>query len=166
MLIVKDLLSPKVKTLLEKSIHSELYASNLYKHVANNLQRLGYFGGQKYYLKESADELTHYQILVDYCNDMGWVAPMPTIEAISNPIFSIEDALRYQYEAETKLLNDYEEFYDEAEEEDCITAQFLLQFLEIQRKSVGEVGDLIARYNRCGMNEAAILEFDEFLAEK
>lgn len=166
MLIVKDLLSPKVKTLLEKSIHSELYASNLYKHVANNLQRLGYFGGQKYYLKESADELTHYQILVDYCNDMGWVAPMPTIEAITNPIISMEDALRYQYEAETKLLNDYEEFYDEAEEEDCITAQFLLQFLEIQRKSVGEVGDLIARYNRCGMNEAAILEFDEFLGEK
>jgi ferritin len=166
MLIVKDLLSPKVKALLEKSIQSELYASNLYKHVANNLQRVGFFGGQKYYSKESVDELKHYQILVDYCNDMGWVAPMPMIQAMKMPITCIGDALEQQYKAEYDLLEQYEEFYDKVEEEDCITAQFLLQFLEIQRRSVGEVGDLIARYNRCGMNEAAILEFDEFLSEK
>jgi ferritin len=166
MLIVKDLLSPKSKMWLEKSIHSELYASNLYKHIGNNLQRVGFFGGQKYYLKESADELSHYQIIVEFCNDMGWVAPMPMIEAMKMPITCIEDALREQYKAEYDLLEQYEEFYDEMEEEDCIVAQFLLQFIEIQRKSVGEVGDLIARYNRCGMNEAAILEFDEYLSEK
>lgn len=166
MLAVKDLLTQKIKSRLEMSLHSELYASNLYKHLANQLQRIGYFGAQKYYLSESADELTHYQILVDFCNDMGWVAPMPSIEAIKTPIGSIEAALGAQYKAEYDLLKEYEEFYDIAEEQDCITGQFLLQFLEIQRKSVGEVGDLIARYNRCGSNEAAILEFDEYLGEK
>jgi ferritin len=166
MLVIKDLLNKSTKQLLEKSIHSELYASALYKHLSNQLQRLGFFGAQKYYTNESADELKHYQILVDYCNDMGWVAPMPMIEAIKMPITCIEDALKQQYKAELDLLNQYEEFYDEVEEDDCITAQFLLQFLEIQRKSVGEVGDLAARYNRCGANEAAILEFDEYLSEK
>lgn len=70
-----QLLKPEIKIWLEKSLASELYVSNLYKHFANQLQRLGYFGAQKYYLKESADELSHYQKLADYCNDMGWVAP-------------------------------------------------------------------------------------------
>jgi ferritin len=61
----------------------------------------------------------------------------------------------------------YQDFYEAAEEMgDCITSQFVLQFLEIQRKSVGEFGDFISRYERCGMNEGAILEFDEFLKEK
>jgi ferritin len=166
MLEIKDLLTASTKKMLEKSISSELYASNLYKHIANQLQRLGFFGGQKYYLNESADELTHYQILADYCNDMGWVAPIPTVEAMKMKIGSIEDALKEQYKAELDLLNQYEEFYDEVNEDDCITAQFLLQFLEIQRKSVGDVGDLVARYNRCGKNEAAILEFDNFLRKK
>ena len=166
MLVIKNLLSADTKKLLQKSIESELYASNLYKHIANQLQRLGYFGAQSYYAKESADELTHYQILVDYINDMGDVANVPSIPAISVKIESIEDALSAQYKAEYDLLQQYEEFYDKVEEKDCITAQFLLQFLEIQRKSVGEVGDLASRYNRCGKNEAAILEFDEYLSEK
>ena len=78
--MLKDLLSTKIKEWLEKSIKSELTASHTYKHVANQLQRFGYFGGQKYFLKESADELTHYQLIADYCNDMGWVAPLPQIE--------------------------------------------------------------------------------------
>jgi len=166
MLVVKDLLSDKIKKWFEKSAHSELFASNLYRYISNQEQRLGFFGAQKYYANESADELTHYQILADFCNDMGWVLPMPSIEAIKSPVNSIESALELQYKAEYDLLKQYEEFYDIAETEDCITAQFLLQFLEIQRKSVGEIGDLISRYNKCGANEAAILEFDEYLGEK
>lgn len=69
-----SLLNNEIKSLLEKALASELYVSNLYKHIANQLQRLGYFGAQSYFLKESADELSHYQKLSDYCNDMGWVA--------------------------------------------------------------------------------------------
>ena len=43
---VKSLLSANMKKWLQKSIESELYASNFYKHLANQLQRLGYFGSQ------------------------------------------------------------------------------------------------------------------------
>lgn len=166
MLEPKDLLSAKMKTWLEKSATSELYASHLYRHISNHAQKLGFFGAQKYYLKESVDEVSHYETLADFCNDMGWVIPMPTIPSITEKVESLEDALTLQYNAEYDLLKQYEEFYDIAETEDCITAQFLLQFMEIQRKSVGEVGDFISRYKRCGKNEAAILNFDDFLGEK
>lgn len=166
MLVVKDLLSTEAKKWLTKSLESELYASNLYRHIANNLERNGFFGAKKYYLNESADETKHSQILVDFYNQMGCVAPMPKVDAITDKVVSIEDALRLQMEAEYDLLKQYEEMYDAMEEKDCIVAQFILQFLEIQRVSYGEVGDLISRYNQCGKNEAAILEFDEYLGEK
>lgn len=164
-MLAKDLLSSEVKKWLQKSLESELYASRLYQHIANNLQRLGYFGGQKHYLSESADELKHYQILVDFYNDMGSVAPTPKVDAITDSVMSLSDAISLQYEAELDLLKQYEEFYDMVEEKDCITAQFLLQFIEIQRKSVGDAGDLLA-VCKIATDNKELLFFDKQLGKK
>lgn len=161
-----NLLTENMQIWLSKSIQSELYASSLYKSLANQNERQGFFGAQKFYLKESADELTHYQKLADFANSMGWCAPIPAIEAVTEVVYSIGTALQISFETELALLRQYQEFYKAAEEEDCITAQFLLQFMEIQRLAVGEYMDLRTRYQRCGMNEAAILEFDEYMGEK
>ena len=136
-----SLLSTEVRDWLQKSISSELYASHLYKSLANQLQRKGLFNIQKFFLGESADELKHYQILVDYMNDRNDCADLPTIPQILDRIIDAGDALRIAYETELNLLNQYIEFYEKAEDEymDCITAQFLLQFIEIQRKAVGGI---------------------------
>lgn len=163
---VKNLLSPSMKKGLQKAIYAELYQSNLWKHIANQLQRLGFFGGQKYFLAESAEELTHYQILVDFINDMGDVADVPKIDAIEDEIDSIATALQVAYDMELDVYNQYKKFYQEAEEEDCAVGIFLQQFVTIQLKAVGAYGDLISRYNRCGTNEAAILEFDRYLSKQ
>lgn len=164
-MLIKSLLSQSLKKGLQEALQMELYQSSLWKHIANNLQRLGFFGGQKYFLKESAEELTHYQILVDFINDMGSCADMPKIDAVDDSIQSIEDALQVGYEMELEVYNLYKKLYEKAEEEDCSVGQFLLQFIQIQREAVGSYGDLISRYNKCGKNEAAILEFDEYLGE-
>jgi hypothetical protein len=163
---LKNLLSPSMKKGLQKAIYAELYQSNLWKHIANQLQRLGYFGGQKYFLAESAEELTHYQIFVDFINDMGDVADVPKIDAIEDEIDSLAKALQIAYDMELDVYNQYKKFYKEAEDEDCTVGIFMQQFVTIQLKAVGSYGDLISRYNRCGTNEAAILEFDEYLSEQ
>jgi ferritin len=163
---VKNLLSPSMKKGLQKAIYAELYQSNLWKHIANNLQRLGYFGGQKYFLAESAEELTHYQIFVDFINDMGDVADVPKIDAIEDEIDSIATALQVAYDMELDVYNQYKKLYEEADEEDCAVGIFMQQFVTIQLKAVGTYGDLISRYNRCGTNEAAILEFDRYLSKQ
>jgi ferritin len=163
---VKNLLSPSMKKGLQKAIYAELYQSNLWKHIANNLQRLGYFGGQKYFLAESAEELTHYQIFVDFINDMGDVADVPKIDAIEDKIDSMAAALQVAYDMELDVYNQYKKLYEEADEEDCAVGIFLQQFVTIQLKAVGAYGDLISRYNRCGTNEAAILEFDRYLSKQ
>lgn len=164
--ILKSLLTPSMKKGLQKAIYAELYQSNLWKHIANQLQRLGYFGGQKYFLAESAEELTHYQIFVDFINDMGDVADVPKIDAIEDDIDSIATALQVAYDMELDVYNQYKKFYEEAEDEDVTVGIFMQQFVTIQLKAVGAYGDLISRYNRCGTNEAAILEFDEYLSEQ
>lgn len=150
---------------LNDAIHSELFASNLYKHVANQLQRLGYFGAQKFFLSESSDELGHYQKIVDYINDRGLVATVPQIEMQEEKVTSLRDALAIGFETEKTLSEDYSEWFKQAFAEDVVTAQFFLQFIEHQRKSVGEYGDLLARLDRAGANEAALLIIDKELGE-
>jgi ferritin len=163
---VKNLLSPSMKKGLQKAIYAELYQSNLWKHIANQLQRLGFFGGQKYFLAESAEELTHYQIFVDFINDLGDVADVPKIDAIEDDIDSIATALQVAYDMELDVYNQYKKFYEEAVDEDVAVGIFMQQFVTIQLKAVGAYGDLISRYNRCGTNEAAILEFDRYLSKQ
>lgn len=165
-MLIKSLLSASLKKGVQEALQMELYQSNLWKHIANNLQRLGFFGGQKYFLKESAEELTHYQIIVDFMNDMGDCAAMPKIDAVTDEITSIGDALQVGYEIELEVYNMYKKLYEKAEDEDCTVGQFLLQFIQVQREALGSYGDLISRYNKCGKNEAAILEFDEYLGEQ
>lgn len=161
---VASLLKPEIKKWLEKSVESELYASNFYKHLANQLQRLGFFGAQKYFLNESAEELTHYQKLIDYINDMGGVINIPEVAQITDSIKNIGDALELSYDIELSLMKQYQEFYEEAEEKysDCVTATFIIEFLQIQRKSVGEYGDLISRLEK---NKTDVFEFDEYMGE-
>ena len=160
----KSLLSASMKKGLQTAIQAELYQSNLWKHLANQLQRLGFFGSQKYFLAESAEELTHYQIIVDFINDMGDVASVPAIEAVNDKVASIGDALEIGYETELDVLNQYKKIYKQAEEEDCAVAIFLQQFITIQVKAVGHYGDLLAKY-KVAEETKEILEFDEHIAD-
>ena len=160
----KSLLSPEVKACLDEAVHAELYAANLYKHLANQLQRLGYFGAQKFFLAESASELEHYQLHANYQNDSGTVASIPAIEAMDEPIGTLRDAIEAAYDTELQLEKDYIRWYS-ACTKDPVTAEFLLQFLRGQRKSVGEYGDLLARLDLAGDDRAALLQIDNKLGK-
>jgi ferritin len=156
------IISAECKKMLDEAIHSELYASNLYKHIANQLQRLGYFGASKFFLNESADELKHYQLHVEFLNDVGTVAKVPMIEAMNETIETFSDAIETGYETELELLNNYQGWYRDTAE-DPVVQQFLLQFLEIQRTSVGEYGDLLARIQLVDQDKAGMLLIDQEL---
>lgn len=157
---VKNQLNANVEEILAEAVHAELYASHLYKHVANQLQRLGYFGAQKFFLRESADELEHYQRHVDYINDRGSVAAVPALADAVDTVASLRDALEVAYDTELGLQENYAQWFGEV---DVITQQHLLQFLEIQRKSVGEYGDLLARMDRVGDDLCGVMLIDQEL---
>lgn len=158
----KMMISDEHKSMLDEAVHSELYASNLYKHIANQLQRIGYFGATKFFLKESADELEHYQRHVEFQNDVGTVAVIPAIEAMDDSIKTLSDAIETGYETEVQLYEDYKRWY-KGTSGDPVVQQFLLQFLEIQRTSVGEYGDLLARIDLVDKDKAGMLLIDQEL---
>ena len=161
--MLKNLLSKPTEAKLNEAVQSELYAAHLYKHLANQLQRLGYFGAQKHFAAESSDELGHYQKLADLMNDMGAVAKVPMLEACDERVGSLRDALEIAYETEMQLGQDYERWYKAIPE--VMVQQALLPFIEIQRTSIGEYGDLLTRLDRAGNNEAAILLIDNELGK-
>lgn len=158
---VSNLLDKPTEDMLNKAVHAELYASHLYRHVSNQMQRVGFFGAQKFFAGESADELKHYQLIADYMNDRGTSAKVPALEACTEVATDIADAIELGYETELQLMRDYEKWYRECK---CVTTQqFLLQFLETQRKSVGEYGDLLARLGLVSGDKAGMLLIDQEL---
>lgn len=161
---VKSLLSPSMKKGMQEAVYIELYQSNLWKSLANQLQKLGYFGSQKYFLAESAEELTHYQMHVEFMNDMGDCADLPKIDAITDKITDIGGALEVGYNIEMDVYKQYKDFYKKAEDEDVSVAQYILQFIEIQRKAVGHYGDLLAKYKIAEATKE-LLEFDQHIQD-
>lgn len=162
--MLKSLLSKPIEGMLDEAVQAELYASNLYKSLSNQLQRIGYFGAAKFFLRESADELTHYQRHADFRNDRGSITAIPMVEAITDKVASLPDAIEIAYETELQLGKDYERWY-KACADDVTVQQFLLFYLEEQRTSVGKYGDLLARLDRAGSNEAALLMIDTEMGE-
>jgi ferritin len=158
---VSNLLDKPTEDMLNKAVHAELYASHLYRHVSNQMQRVGFFGTQKFFAGESADELKHYQLIADYMNDRGTSAKVPALEACTEVVTDIADAIELGYETELQLMRDYEKWYRECK---CVTTQqFMLQFLETQRKSVGEYGDLMSRLGLVSGDKAGMLMMDQEL---
>jgi len=158
---VSNLLDKPTEDMLNKAVHAELYASHLYRHVSNQMQRVGFFGTQKFFAGESADELKHYQLIADYMNDRGTSAKVPALEACTEVVTDIVDAIELGYETELQLMRDYEKWYRECK---CVTTQqFMLQFLETQRKSVGEYGDLLTRLGLVSNDKAGMLMMDQEL---
>ncbi len=144
----KSLLSSSDKELLNEAAQHELYASNFYKYVAACMQRAGFFGAQKFYEKESADEISHYYLLRDLVNDLGCEIETPGID---EPKSLKEDdclkcVLEASYELELELFNFYNKFYTNAKSPAVQVA--LIDFVNIQRKAIGEYGDLLARYSK------------------
>jgi ferritin len=160
--MLKKLIPSSTETLLQQAVQSELYASHFYKHLANQCQRLGLFGAASYFKQESADELEHYQKWADYLNDVGYVAELPEIDACDAKVNGLQAALEIAHTIEVGLMQKYAGWYDKV---DVVTKQRMLEFIEIQRTSVGEYADLLARLDQGGDDKCAILLIDKELGK-
>lgn len=160
---VKSILSSTDKEIIQAALQQELYASHLYKQVANYMQRAGYFGAQAFFSGEATDELKHYEKHVQFLNDMGDVAQLPALPAISQKPEGLQEAVQLGFDTELALSQKYEGWYRAAESE--MTRQHLLRFLEIQRKSIGEYGDWLARLERAGGDECGLLIIDKEMGD-
>ena len=153
-----EIISADAAGQLLQALEKEMYASHLYRQFATKCQFLGYFGTQSFFLHESNDELTHFQKLVDFLNDVGVEAMMPSTPEINEAPESLMEMLKQAFETEKKLLMFYTGIYSMG---DPVVQQAILEFIEIQRKAVGEYGDLIARLEIIKDDPCGFIIFDQ-----
>lgn len=162
---IKKQLSEISDGILQQALQSELNAFYLYRHLSIQCQRLGLFGSAKYFAKESMDEQSHAKLIEDFFNDRGVVAMLPDIQSPDVHIGNLSNALQAGYDAELELGNSYNKWYQSVLTKDSATAQFMLQFIEIQRLSIGEYGDWLTRFKTLGGGDLAVMTIDRELGE-
>lgn len=159
----KSILTKEEEKAFQKAVGLELYASHFYLYAASCTQRKGLFGFQSYFEKEAKDELKHYKGIRNILNDFGCEAEMPLIEEVDFESDEPMDILQEAYQMELDLLGHYESMASDFSPK---VMQSVLSYIEIQRLSVGEYGDLIARLSVVGDDKCGLLIFDQELKEK
>jgi ferritin len=92
-------------------------------------------------------------------NDRGDVADVPMVKAMKDAIPTLRSAFELYYEKEVTLGEFYNDWYMDCD--DATIHQQLLFFVETQRKSIGEAGDLLSTLDRIMGNSAGELLFDQ-----
>lgn len=126
----------------------ERQASANYKYFANCAQSNGLFGFQKFFDKESADELTHYDILRDFANDMGMELSVPMTTEPELEAENGRELLAAGYKMEKDLLDFYSDWHSTTK--NAAVQVMLIKFIKIQTKSVGGYADMFVQYDKYG----------------
>jgi ferritin len=155
---VKSLLTADDKKRAQEALENELKAHLTYRQFSASMRRAGYFGASAFFDKESADEMAHYKNWEEFMDDRGDIASVPKTPGTYLKPSLLKTAFEEAYQMELELGEFYEGFYEASD--DPTVKVYVQQYIEIQRKSVGEYGDLLARLERCGDNQAALLVFD------
>lgn len=125
----------------------ELEAANTYRYAATCFQAKGLFGFQAFCRAESATELTHRDKLEDFANDIGEELDMPVIPRVEFDDETPEGILNHLLEMELALLDAYKK----GMELDPVIQPLVLKMIDIQRKGVGEIRDIISSVKSKGV---------------
>ena len=75
----------------EDAVGYELLHAQMYRHLASQMQGLGYFGAQKMFLAEIPEEQDHFQRHIDFLNDEGvTLSVIPEIPAYKSKIKTLK----------------------------------------------------------------------------
>lgn len=139
----KPLIDKDCVAKLEAALKYELGHFYLYKHLAICMQAYGYFGAAAYFEKESAEENGHAQKHIQFLNDMGVKAKLPTLSPAKEDAETLYDAIELAYENEKDLLDYYKEAYKDSLD-DAPVMVHLADFVKFQTDAVGFLGDILA----------------------
>jgi len=142
---MKKLLTSQEVEMMNNLGNLEMVASHTYKHLANSMKSIGFFGAEKFFNAECLSELEHYDKLEAFMNDMNEQLEVRSLDAVDDEIGDLMQAFTHAVEMESDLLEEYEFAWEKASPK---MKSFLKEMIDIQVQSVGEYGDLIARLSR------------------
>lgn len=156
---MKQILSASEQELVVNAMENELRASLSYRKLSATMKRMGYFGAAAFFDKESRNELEHYVKWEDFANDCGFLALGLDHEDVVSTPGTLREAVQSAFDMERDLLSFYCSGLEETENH--VLNPILLKFIDVQRKAVGEYGDLLSTLDRAKDNPAALLMVDQ-----
>jgi ferritin len=143
--MLKPVQLPKeVVSELTPRIGDEHKAFYFYKAAANWCFEKGYNKAGKFFQEESADELSHAEILEKFIRDWNVIPELDAIKAPPVEFEDLVDILEQAYEMEYKLYEDYEDSSKAVFKiGDLCAFDLLQQFRTIQKDSVALYSDYL-----------------------
>lgn len=143
--MLKPVQLPKeVVSELTPRIGDEHKAFYFYKAAANWCFEKGYNKAGKFFQEESADELSHAEILEKFIRDWNVIPELDPIKAPPVEFKDLVDILEQAYEMEYKLYEDYEDSSKAVFKiGDLCAFDLLQQFRTIQKDSVALYSDYL-----------------------
>jgi ferritin len=143
--MLKPVQLPKeVVSELTPRIGDEHKAFYFYKAAANWCFEKGYNKAGKFFQEESADELSHAEILEKFIRDWNVIPELDPIKAPPVEFEDLVDILEQAYEMEYKLYEDYEDSSKAVFKiGDLCAFDLLQQFRTIQKDSVALYSDYL-----------------------
>ncbi len=160
----KPLIDKSCTAKIEAAMKYELGHFYLYKHLGICMQAAGYFGAAAYFDKESAEENGHAQKHINFLNDMGVLAKLPSLAPEKEQPTSLYDAIGLAYENEKDLLDYYKEAYKDSLD-DAPVMVHLADFVKLQTEAVGFLGDILATMESEKDNKNVCMVIDQKLKE-
>lgn len=164
-----EILSTKIKTLINQQIQKEQTNSLAYLAMGNWFNYNGWFGGAKLYKIYSEDEIIHRDKFIKYLLDMDSmpIVPSSTFDTIVNDFKDVKEILVKSYEREVATTNSIKAIKEAALiEKDFVTADFLDWFLLEQIEELNKTQALIDRAEMLEKNGAPLADLDKFMKKQ
>lgn len=162
--IIYTKLSDKIVALLQRQVKHELENSNLYRHISNwceyrNLQNL-----KDFFLKQSNDEIGHYNKFNQYLLDKKIMSSMPQLSGFSDQYKDIYEVLMISLTRETGTTLMIKQIADTAmNEKDHQTYELSLQMLKEQVEEETTFLNLLDKWELVRNDISAEFLFDNHL---
>jgi len=153
------LLGKDMADIINGAASAELQAVQFYTHLSVKCQAIGLLGAAAFFESESMEERRHFRLHQQFMNDLNLTIEIRDLDAEDIQVTDLETALKAAYDVEVDLLGNYNRWQHSAHiQMDYVLVQHLWQFIEIQRKSVGEYGDWLNRLERAGDTGAILID--------
>jgi ferritin len=136
-----------VESLLQQQLTLERTNSAVYRSMADELENEGWGGSAKFMRKSSDDETSHADKVAGFLVDRNITPIYDSIRKIDLVNGTLLDYFKNAYSAEQKTTEAVMSLYKQAQDEnEFLVIEFLMFFLNEQRRSEREVWDIIQAF--------------------
>jgi len=156
-----------VADMLSEQMGMELESSQIYIGMAVWCDQVSLLGASSWFMKQGAEEYTHYQKLLAFAMDCGNSITLHPINGVETEFDSLLDCFAKTVEHEKTVWRSLQKIYDAALKANDVEVRVLLEgFLQEQIEEVRTVTNVYNRLKLVGTDGTGILLIDQELGKR